>query len=264
VTPEARRRRQIRTPVLVVTALAWAVTVLMPAVASSAGNDPNGMAGMPGMAPGSPAAGTAQPADAFSSLRAFLAGWPLMLTAMMAPLLIPALRHAYARSLSRRRWRTLTLLVLGYAATWSVAGLALRELTSRLHAAAGSGALAAGMLLAAAWQFSPVKQRCLNRHHAHPPLAAFGRAADQDAVRFGSVHALWCIGCCWSLMLLPLLAGRWQPLVMLAVTLWIWAESFDTPVRPTWRVRLPVKAARIVAGTGRSLTLARTDSHSVR
>ncbi|HJQ02283.1 MAG TPA: DUF2182 domain-containing protein [Jatrophihabitans sp.] len=252
MTPEARRRRQIRTPVLVVTALAWAAVLVMPAVTSSTAHDPNAMAGMagmaamPGMASESPASDTAH----LSSLPAFLAGWPLMLTAMMAPLLIPALRHAYTRSLPSRRWRTVALLVLAYTAPWLAAGLVLREFAGRLHAVAGGGALAVGMLLAAAWQFSPVKQRCLNRHHALPPLAAFGGAADLDGLRFGSVRALWCIGCCWSLMLLPLLAGRWQPLVMLGVTLWIWAESFDKPARPAWRVRLPVKAARIVAATG--------------
>ena len=49
-----------------------------------------------------------------------------------------------------------------------------------------------------------------------------------------------------------MLAGRWQLAVMVAVALWIWAEPFDAPVRSSWRVRLPVRAARIVASTGRS------------
>jgi predicted metal-binding membrane protein len=62
---------------------------------------------------------------------------------------------------------------------------------------------------------------------------------------------MWCVGCCWTLMLLPLLAGRWQPAVMLLVALWIWAESIDTPAGPAWRVRLPARAARLVLATGR-------------
>lgn len=238
MTPEARRRRRVRTPVLVVAALAWAA---MAAVASAPTAHPSSMAGMAGMTSDGPADTPS------SSVAAFVAGWPLMLVAMMAPLLIPALRHAYDRSLPGRRWRTLTLLVASYLATWSVAGFVLQELSTGLRAALGSSALLAGVLLAVAWQFSPAKQRCLNRHHAHPALAAFGRAADLAAVRFGWVQANWCIGCCWSLMLLPLLAGRWQLAGMLLVSLWLWAESFDTPARPAWRVRLPVRAARIVA-----------------
>jgi predicted metal-binding membrane protein len=65
------------------------------------------------------------------------------------------------------------------------------------------------------------------------------------------VQASWCIGCCWSLMLLPLLAGRWQLAAMVVVSLWIWGESFDRPMRPTWGVRLPIRAARIVAAASR-------------
>jgi predicted metal-binding membrane protein len=247
MTPEARRRRQIRTPVLVVAALAWTAIVLLAAVAAGSPDDPNSMAGMAGMTSDLPA----HRPSTFAGLNGFLAGWPLMLIGMMAPLLIPALRHAYDRSLPGRRGRTLTLLIASYLATWLVAGFVLQELSTGLLAVLGRGALFVGLLFVLIWQFSPVKQRCLNRHHAHPPLAAFGRAADLAAIRFGRVQASWCVGCCWSLMLLPLLAGRWQLATMLLVSLWIWGESFDTPARPAWRVRLPVRAARIVAAASR-------------
>lgn len=241
MTAEARRRRRIRTPVLVLAALAWAVLALLASGSSSAGSGMSGMAGM-----------TSDTHASTGSLAGFLADWPLMLIAMMAPLLIPALRHAYDRSLPGRRWRTMALLVAGYLATWWVAGVVLQELSTGLRAGLGaSGALIIGLLLAIAWQFSPAKQRCLNRHHAHPPLAAFGWAADLSALRFGWVQARWCVGCCWSMMLLPLLAGRWQLAVMIPVSLWVWGETFDTPVQPTWRVRLPVRATRIVLAAGR-------------
>lgn len=245
MTPQARRRRQLRTPVLVVAAVAWTATVLMAAAGSS--DHSSSMAGMAGMTSDMPAD---RPSTS-ASLTGFLAGWLLMLIAMMAPLLIPALRHAYDRSLPGRRGRSLALLIASYLATWSVAGLVLQELSTGLLAVLGPGALLVGLLFVLIWQFSPAKQWCLNRHHAHPPLAAFGRAADLAAIRFGRVQASWCIGCCWSLMLLPLLAGRWQLATMLLVSLWIWGESFDTPTRPAWRVRLPVRAARIVAAASR-------------
>ena len=251
MTPEARGRRQIRTPVLAITAIAWAATLAVHALGSGSGHD---MADLT-LAPHSQAAHVMErhPLDASAgSPLAFPAGWPLMLTAMMAPLLIPALRHVYARSLPRRRWRALTLLIAVYAATWSAGGLILQTVATTMQAVQQGGvAIAFGVFTAVVWQLSPVKQRCLNRHHAHPPIAAFGRAADLDALRFGCMHALWCLGSCWALMLLPLLFGGWHLVVMAIVTLWIWAESFDTPVVPTWRIRLPVKAARIVTATAR-------------
>jgi predicted metal-binding membrane protein len=183
------------------------------------------------------------------------AGWPLMLTAMMAPLLIPALRHVYARSLPRRRGRAMTLLIVVYAATWAVGSLILQAVATALQATVrhGGAVTAVGLFAAVLWQLSAGKQVCLNRRHAHPPIAAFGRAADIDALRFGFTHACWCIGSCWALMLLPFLYHDSHLIVTAIVTLWIWAEPFDTPVRPTWRIRVPVNAARIVAATARPL-----------
>jgi predicted metal-binding membrane protein len=254
MTPEARQRRRIRTPVLAITAIAWAAILAVHPLASGPGHDMESMA----MASHSQAtqAMDRHPVDVpLMSPLAFVTEWPLMLTAMMAPLLIPALRHVYARSLTRRRRRALTLLTAAYAATWSVGGLILQAVATALHAVVpqGEAALAFGVFPALVWQLSPLKQRCLNRHHAHPPIAAFGRAADIDALRFGCVHALWCWGSCWALMLLPLLFGGWHLIVMAVVTLWIWAERVDLPAVPAWRIRLPVKAARIIAATARSL-----------
>lgn len=243
VSPEARRRRRVRTPVLAVTALAWVALSLTTAFPSGAGHDAHSHHSHQ----------TESPApDTFAgTLPTFLAGWPVMLTAMMAPLLIPALRHVYARSLPRRRQRAVALLIAAYAATWTAGGLILYAVAVVLRETSRQASVAVAIFAVLLWQVSPLKQRCLNRHHAHPPIAAFGRAADVDVLRFGGVHALWCLGSCWALMLLPLLAGGGHLAVMAAVTLWVWAEAFATPAAPGWRLRLPVDAARILAATVR-------------
>jgi predicted metal-binding membrane protein len=144
-------------------------------------------------------------------------------------------------------------LSAAYAATWSVGVLILQAVASGVRAAVPwtGAAVAVGLAAAMVWQLSPAKQRCLNRHHAHPPIAAFGRPADIGALRFGCRHALWCFGSCGPLMLLALLEGGLA--TMAIVALWIWAESFDKPAVPAWRLRLPRKAVRIVGAASRSV-----------
>lgn len=259
-SPAARERRRTRTPVLVVTAAAWAATtVLMWSPTGLAGSSANGaMAGMPGMTSMRQTQPVYRlPDDATAgAVVAMLGMWLLMLAAMMTPLLIAPLRHLVARSLPRRRPRALALFLLGHVAVWVPAGVVLLVAAELL----GRSAAAAATVLGAAllWQVTPLKQRSLNRHHAQPPLAAYGHRADAAAFRFGAVHAFWCVGSCWALMLVPLVIGHDQLLVMVAVTAWLWAEQFDKPAVAAWRVRLPVTAARIVRGAlaGAELSLA--------
>ena len=241
MTPEARQRRRTRTPVLAVSAVAWAT--MLPMQGLSMGSD-HAEAGM-SMAPA-----LASPGSALT----LLAAWAAMTTAMMGPLVIPALRHVQVRSLPSRRRRSTVLLVVAWAATWAIGGLVLLGIAASVRRAMPDGSAPVVLALGAAllWQVSPLKQRCLNRHHRHPPVAAFGRTADCQVLLLGGSQAVWCFGSCWALMLLTLLVPTGQLPVMVAVALWIWAERLDAPVRPTWRLRPPVTAARLVAGTLRA------------
>ncbi len=86
---------------------------------------------------------------------------------------------------------------------------------------------------------SPAKQRCLNRCHAHTELAAFGVKADLDVLRFGFIHAWWCIGACSGLMLLPMLFPGRHLAAMFAITLWLAGERIEKPRSSAWRWRGP-------------------------
>jgi predicted metal-binding membrane protein len=249
-SPAARERRGVRTRVLLVTAVAWAATaVLMWSPSGSAhGSTDGAMAGMPGMTSVQHAQSMYRLPDdvTVAAVGALFGMWLLMLAAMMTPLLIAPLRHLVARSLPRRRPRAVALFLMGHVAVWVPAGVVLlvaAELLGRSDVAAAI-VLGVGVL----WQVTPLKQRSLNRHHAQPPIAAFGRRADADAFRFGATHAFWCVGSCWALMLLPLVVVHEQVLVMAAVTVWLWAEQFDKPAVAAWRVRLPVTVVRIARG----------------
>jgi predicted metal-binding membrane protein len=106
-------------------------------------------------------------------------------------------------------------------------------------------------LIALAWQFSPFKQRCLNRCHAHGELSAFGAAADLDALRFGLAHGIWCACSCWALMLFPMLLPRGHLVAMACIAVLIFCERLEQPNPPCWRWRGLGKAKRIVLAQAR-------------
>ena len=231
MTPAARERLQVRVPVLSISAAAWILIVFEPS--SLAGHAHHSAAMM------------------HHPTAAFAVSWTLMLAAMMAPLVIAPVRHVRNRSFARRRARAVALFTAGYVSVWMGAGVVLTALATALRPAAMAAAL--GITVALVWQFSPMKQRCLNRGHAHPELAAFGAEADLGALRFGWTHGLWCVGSCWALMLPPLLVSRGHVVAMAVASLWLYAERLDRPMPPRWRLRGPGKAARLAAAQARML-----------
>ena len=57
------------------------------------------------------------------------------------------------------------------------------------------------MLVAAAYQLMPLKDRCLQ--HCRSPFSlvtAGSRSGNAGSLQMGIVHGAWCIGCCWALM----------------------------------------------------------------
>lgn len=176
------------------------------------------------------------------------AGWGLMLVAMMSPVLIQPILHIHVRTFTHRRARSTALFVTGYGAIWMVLGSLLIGIELAVMLLAPQSYLPATglLLLTLAWQFSPTKQRCLNRCHAHSELAAFGAAADFDALRFGLTHGTWCAGSCWGLMLFPMLLPRGHIVAMAFVAILIFSERLEQPRPPRWRWRGFGKAVRIV------------------
>jgi predicted metal-binding membrane protein len=261
-TPAARDRRRIRVPLFVAAACAWVVLAVGPmpmAMAMPADGHP-GVAPadhMPGMSSGPEPGG----------LAVLVPGVALMVVAMMWPLLGPAIGHVRARSLARRRGRAVASFLATYTLVWVAAGTLLAGLAAAA-AASGLGAgpvLVAVLVVALVWQVSPVRQRCLNRSHRHPELAAFGPAAVTDVVRFGTVHGSWCVGSCWALMLVPFVVPVWHLPVMALITLRLAYDRFAAPTEPRWftprrrtvparlRMRLPIRR-RGVPGTGSGAT----------
>lgn len=153
-------------------------------------------------------------------LLVFLAGWTLMVVAMMLPTSLP-LVALFHRLTARRAERSqlIALLLGGYLAVWGLFGGAvylgdwgIHRLVARsagLEAQAWAIG-AATLLLAGGYQFTPLKRLCLER--CRSPLSFIvqhwrGRHAGRDALRLGAHHGLFCLGCCWSLMLVMFAVG---------------------------------------------------------
>lgn len=163
---------------------------------------------------GVPSLACSRPAPlAYAAL--FVGGWVLMTVAMMLPTTIP-LATVFARLTRMHRDRALLglLLVVGYLVVWTAFGIAAHALHLALRASLEGNAWlwanawvpgALGLALAGAFQFSRLKYRCLDE--CRSPLAFAvarwrGVAPHRDAFRLGLVHGLYCVGCCWALMLL--------------------------------------------------------------
>lgn len=242
----ARELARVRNPVLLTGAIAWILLLAGPGGTGAVAHCPAPVAGAP------PAASIRMLLD-MNPPSSLAAGWVLMLAAMMSPVLIEPLYHLRLRSFARRRARSSLLFVAAYAAAWMAPGAALLAIELAVEARAPQSWLPAtsAALLALAWQASPVKQRCLNRCHAHPAPAAFGAAADLDALRSGITHGLWCAGSCWALMLVPMLLPLGHSACMAVVALLIFGERLEQPAPPCWRWRGPGKLARMAAARTR-------------
>lgn len=147
--------------------------------------------------------------------------WWLMMLATMLPSASPMilLHAALTRKQNEARapYAMTALFCSGYLAVWagfSVLAVALQWQLSRIALmsplmATTSVVLGALLLIAAGvWQFTPLKYACL-RHCRAPAefLTMHWRAGRAGAVRMGILHGVYCLGCCWMLMLLLFYGG---------------------------------------------------------
>lgn len=243
LSPRARAR--INIPILLVSAIAWMMLLINPGSLMTLAHCPVTDAGA--------SVASFRMLLAMNPPSSLMAGWALMLVAMMFPTLIAPIGHIVERSFKHRRAWSVALFTLGYAAIWMAAGgvlLSGRLALSLLVLRSLVPAVVVG-LVAFVWQCSPIKQRCLNRNHNHRELAAFGFAADLDVLRFGVTHGLWCVGSCWALMLFPMLLPEGHLAAMAAVSLLMISERLEQPQRLSWRLTLRGKLMRILIAQAR-------------
>ncbi|MBP0589916.1 DUF2182 domain-containing protein [Paraburkholderia sp. LEh10] len=156
--------------------------------------------------------------------------WLLMIAAMMLPTAFPLFDTFRRMTLSRASRRALiALLIAGYATAWSAFGLVAHAFDAALHRLAeqsptlvADGWLigAATVALAGLYQFSSLKHRCLDK--CRSPLMFVtehwhGRSPRRESFLLGVRHGVFCVGCCWALMLLMFAIGSGSVGWMLAL-----------------------------------------------
>ena len=153
-----------------------------------------------------------------AALVLFLVAWQAMIAAMMLPSSLPLIRLFAAASRGQPHPGTaMAGFLSGYALVWTGFGgvaflgdLVLHRMVEAqpwLHER--PWLIAGGVLaLAGAFEFSDLKDRCLSKcRHPGPYLLAHYRRGVSGAFRLGVGHGLFCLGCCWALMLVMFAAG---------------------------------------------------------
>jgi predicted metal-binding membrane protein len=149
------------------------------------------------------------PGSELGALGWFLGVWIVMMAAMMFPSVSPTVA-LYARMVRRRAPVAPYVFAAGYLATWTAAGLLAygvfdlgRSLLGEQLAWAGAGRWLAGgtLVLAAAYELTPMKDVCLAK--CRSPLGFLvgsWRDGTWGGFAMGAQHGAWCVGCCWALM----------------------------------------------------------------
>ncbi|MGW3357942.1 DUF2182 domain-containing protein [Streptomyces bungoensis] len=160
-------------------------------------------------------------------LPAFLAVWTLMMAAMMLPATAPV-ASLYARTVTLHRAARMAVFTVAYLLVWAAAGLPAYGLAAGLGrvvglpAVAGTAVAAAVFAVNGVYQLTPLKDRCLAR--CRSPIGLMMRYASYPGrtrdLRAGAHHGAFCLGCCWSLMVLLAAFGvmnLWAMVVLTAV-----------------------------------------------
>ncbi len=197
------------------------------------------------------------PLSAAYLLPAF-AMWAIMMVAMMVPSAAPMiLLHARIDKAPTRRSKTLNslLFALSYLLVWtgfsalaalSQALLVEAGLVSDMALSVGDRWTAAALLLAAAaYELTAAKRLCLDKCQS-PMLfiLRYWQPGAAGALRLGLAHGLFCLGCCWALMLLLFVGGVMNLAWVALLGIVVMAEKFAPP---EWRAERLVAAALLVA-----------------
>ena len=164
--------------------------------------------------------------------------WAVMMTGMMLPSAAPAILMFGLAARRRHRRQAAGLiyaLAAGYLTIWALFSvlatvlqriLGERLLLSPMMEMTSAAAGATMLILAGAYQLTPLKDSCLRA--CQSPLGFLMRRwrdGWRGAFRMGLEHGLYCLGCCWALMLLLFVGGVMNLAVIGGLTAFVAVEK---------------------------------------
>src|SRR5215213_2235685 len=193
----------------------------------------------------------------------FVAGWTVMIVAMMLPTSLPLMTSFHTLTRQRIDQGTLlAMLVLGYLCVWTLFGVMIYTGDWIVHQAvehsiwlqAHAWTLGAmTVALAGLYQFTPLKYHCLDK--CRSPLSFImehwrGHHDKAQSFRLGAHHGLFCVGCCWSLMLLMFAIGVGNLGYMLSL-----AAVMSVEKNMPWGKKISVPLGVFLLGWGLALLM---------
>ena len=222
-------RAVVVTAIFIIAAIAWAYTVYLSETGMDMGD---------GMSMGMAMADMRSWSAADFGLMYVM--WAVMMVAMMAPSAAPMLLMFAAVNRKRREreapYVPTGVFLAGYVIVWAAFSLAATagnwglhqaSLLSSMMGASTSGYLGGALLLlAGAFQWSPLKTACLKQCRTPMGfLMTSWRDGHKGALRMGLEHGAYCLGCCWALMLLLFVLGIMNLVWIAALAAFVLAEK---------------------------------------
>jgi predicted metal-binding membrane protein len=162
----------------------------------------------------------------------FVGMWALMIAAMMLPSVTPVTSR-YTRMIDTHKGWGLVSFIAGYLGVWLAGGIiayCLTWLYGRLASGSPTLATMAAVATYAAcgfYQFSSLKYRCLAK--CRVPFSLLLEYASWQGrfrhLRVGAHHGVFCLGCCWALMLVMISLGLINLGAMFILTIVIAVEK---------------------------------------
>jgi predicted metal-binding membrane protein len=165
--------------------------------------------------------------------------WAVMMVAMMLPGALPTILIFQRAIRNDPTIRSPARRTFAFAAGYTVAWTGFSVLATLLQWALAEAALLSPMMVSASpwfggviliaaglYQWTPFKSACLR--HCRSPLAFFvehWQPGFPDAFRLGLRHGLYCVGCCWALMLLLFVGGVMSLLWIAGITAFVLLEK---------------------------------------
>ena len=165
--------------------------------------------------------------------------WSVMMVAMMVPSAAPTIimfdTIVHKKHRNTYRFSPTIFFVAGYLVAWTVYSgfAAIAQLwlqnSALISTTMSKGTpIVSGILLVVAglFQFSPLKYACLK--HCRSPMGFFiihWQDGQKGALEMGLRSGIYCVGCCWAIMVLMFVAGVMNIFWMAVLAVFILAEK---------------------------------------